>query len=54
MREDQYLEAIYGVTSRIENKLWMQKMCKDAKWIFDSAELRKRLMNAAEVKAQHF
>ena len=53
IREDQYLEDIYGVQARIENQVWMQKMCKEAKWVFDTMELRKRLFELAEVDMRH-
>jgi len=54
IREDQYLEDIYGVQSRIENQVWMQKMCKEAKWVFDTADIRKRILEAAGIDAKHF
>ena len=54
IREDQYLEDVYGVSSRLTNGDWMKKMVKDAKWIFDSADLRKRILEAANIDAKHF
>ena len=53
MREDQYLEDVYGASSRLKSSEWLAKMGKEAKWVFDSKELRKRLFEAASVEVKH-
>ena len=37
---DEWLEAIYGATNRLSSKEWLDKVAKDAIWIFSSDELR--------------
>jgi hypothetical protein len=53
VREDQFLEDIFGVQARLENKEWMTKLTKDAKWIFDSSDVRKRLHNLAGIDLKY-
>ena len=53
MREDQYLEDVYGATSRLKSGEWLAKMGKEAKWVFDTKELRRRLLEAASVDMKH-
>ena len=50
VREDQYLEDLYGMKSYMDTEDWMKKMVEDGKWVFDSAQLRKRLLEAAEIE----
>ena len=51
--EDQFLEAVFGPASRLETEEWVKKMVKDAKWVFDSDELRKRLIELAELDVRY-
>ena len=53
VQEDHFLEDIYGLSSQIANLQWRKKLCGDAKWIFDTAEIRKRLFDAAEIEPRH-
>ena len=53
MREDQYLEDVFGAASRLKAQEWLAKMGKEARWVFDSAQLRKRLLEAASLEAKH-
>ena len=53
VREDQFLEDMYGASSRLASEDWLKKICKEAKWVFDSKELRKRLFEAAEIEQRH-
>ena len=53
LREDQYLEDVYGSNSRLSNDEWLTAMIQKAKWIFDSAELRKRILAEAGIDAKH-
>ena len=50
LREDQYLEGIFGVSSRLENKEWFDRQTdKKNTWIFEAQEIRKRLLAAAKI-----
>lgn len=50
VREDQWLEKIFGVNSRVYSADWMKKVTHiDGRWIFDADELRKRLFQDAGV-----
>jgi hypothetical protein len=53
VREDQLLEDIYGASSRLENQEFLQKLCKDAVWVFSAKELRKRLLEAASLPSKY-
>ena len=53
LREDQYLEDVFGPASRLETEEWVQAMCTKADWIFDSKQLRKRLLELAEIEPRH-
>ena len=53
LREDIYLEAVYGATSRLQNEEWLDKHKKEAKWVFEPMELRKRLFEVSEVGMRH-
>ena len=37
IREDVWLEDVFGVCSRLDNEVWVDKVSKSANWIFDSA-----------------
>ena len=50
VKEDQWLEEVYGAQSRLDNDEWLSKVQKDGNWIFDAKELRKRLFAAAELE----
>ena len=53
LREDQYLEDVFGASARPPHEEWLQRQCGAAKWLFDSSEMRKRLCNAAGVEIKH-
>ena len=53
IREDQFLDDVFGYDSTLDNALWLEKMCKEAAWVFDSAQLRKRLLEAASIEEKH-
>ena len=53
LREDQYLEDVFGMTGYLETEDWMKVMCKKGKWIFDSTEVRKRIFKLAEIEVRH-
>jgi len=54
LREDQYLEDVYGVQSKLDNEPWLAKNAKEANWVFNTVSLRKRLFEAAEIEMRHF
>lgn len=41
LREDVFLEAIYGQETKLDNEIWLKKICESGKWIFNSKDLRK-------------
>jgi len=49
LREEQWLDSIYGTQSRLDNDLWVAKVKKEAKWIFSAKEMRTRIFALAEV-----
>lgn len=53
VREDQWLESVYGAQSRLENSAWLERVQKDGKWIFDPKELRAKLFAQAGYTARH-
>ena len=53
LREDQFLEDLYGASSRLTSDQWLKKVCKEGSWVFDSKELRKRLFEGAEIEQRH-
>ena len=53
LREDQYLEDVYGSNSRLSNDEWLTQMIQKTKWVFDSAEIRQRVLKEAGVDARH-
>ena len=53
IREDQWLEVVFGTASRMQSDAWVQKAATEGKWIFDSKEMRKRIFAEADVSIQH-
>ena len=49
VREDQWLDDVYGTNSRMHNQDWLQKVVKDGNWLFVAKDLRKRVFKAAEI-----
>ena len=43
IREDQWLEDVYGQNSRLDNAIWVEKVTKTAKYIYQPAEMRKKI-----------
>ena len=43
VRDDQWLEDVYGVNSRLENTEWVQRVVKQGKWVFNAKELRDKV-----------
>ena len=53
LREDQYLEDVFGQMSYLETEEWMSMMVTEGKWIFNSAHVRKRLLKLADIELRH-
>ena len=53
IREDQWLEEVYGQNSRLDNALWVEKVTKKAKWIYEPSEMRKKLFAEAGISIRH-
>lgn len=49
VREEQWLEEVYGAQSRLDNEVWLEKVTKTAKWIYIAKDLRKKLFEVANV-----
>ena len=43
IREEQFLEEVFGAASRLMSDAWCQKVATAAKWIFNADEMRKKL-----------
>ena len=50
VREEQWLEEVYGAQSRLDNEIWLEKVTKSAKWIYIAKDMRKKLFETANVK----
>ena len=53
VREEQFLEEVFGASSRLMSEQWCQKVSTDAKWVFNSNEMRKKLFANAEITIRH-
>jgi len=41
--ENSLLDSIFGVQSKVKYEVFKEKTIKDAKWIFNATELRKKI-----------
>ena len=48
------LEDIFGTKSTISYNEFVERVSKEASWIFNAPEIRKRIFEAAEVEMKHF
>jgi hypothetical protein len=52
--EDEFLEAVYGAKSRLENEVWLTNVSdKKAKWIFTAEEMRTKVLAQAGIEKKH-
>lgn len=51
--EDQLLDALYGFSSTLQNEVWLEKITKEGKWVFDATQLRAKLFESAQVATKH-
>jgi len=54
VREDQFLEEIYGNRAHLDKSEWLDKISNEVNWIFDSAKIRQRLFLSANIEQRHF
>ena len=54
VREDQYLEDVFGARTSLDKEDWLEKMVNEAKWAFSSTQLRQRLLDVAGIVPRHF
>lgn len=53
LREDDFLEAVYGAKSRVSRDAWVESVTQSADWIVNSDKLREKIMSAASVSKRH-
>jgi hypothetical protein len=53
IREDQWLEDVFGTASRMQSDEWVQKTATVGNWIFNSNQMRKRIFTEADVPVEH-
>ena len=54
MLEEDWLEDVYGLNGNLVNATWIEKVTSPkGRWIFDAAELRKKIFAKAGVPTKH-
>ena len=53
LREDKWLEQIYGAQSRLKSDQWVRQVSTEANWIFNMDQVRKELFTEASVDIRH-
>ena len=43
LREDVFLDDVYGVNSKLDNEAWLSGVIKKGSWVFDSKQLRTKV-----------
>ena len=51
--ENSILDCIFGVQSKVKYEVFKEKCIKEAKWIFNATELRKRIHAVANLPMKH-
>lgn len=51
--EGSLLDDIFGVQSKVKYEVFKEKCIKDAKWVFNATELRKRIHDLAKLPLNH-
>ena len=55
LREEDWLEAVFGVQSRLDNDTWLSKVVmKEANWVYDPKQLRAKLFKQAGITSRHW
>ena len=50
LREDRFLEDIFGTNTKLDNDPYMKNLCEKSSWIFSAKEMRKEVFKQAEVQ----
>jgi len=50
MREDIFLEAIYGNETKLDNEVWVKKIVETGKYVFNSKDLRKMIFKQCSIE----
>ena len=45
VREEQFLEEVFGAASRLMSDAWAQRVATQAKWIFNANDMRKKIFS---------
>ena len=53
VREEIWLEDVFGANSRLTSDVWADNVSKKANWIFDPKETRKKLFSEAKLTIKH-
>lgn len=53
IREDKWLEQVFGVQSRLKSDLWVKQVSTVANWIFNTDQVRKELFSEAGIDSRH-
>ena len=53
LREDQYLEDVFGIKASVEREEWLDKMNTTSSWLYDPAQVRRRLFEVAGGEVRH-
>ena len=53
IREEQFLEEVFGAASRLMSDAWAQKVATSANWIFNANEMRKKIFAQAGITIRH-
>ena len=49
MREDYFIDPVYGDNSRLERAQWIKQVKKECAWLFNPADFRAKLLTEAGV-----
>lgn len=53
LREDDWLEKVYGYSSSLKNDAWLEKVQGDASWITEPEEIRAKILAQASLDNLH-
>ena len=53
IREEVWLEEVFGAQSRLESDAWVDKVKGTANWIFDATATRRKIFAEAKITIKH-
>lgn len=53
VREEDWLEEVFGAQSRLESDVWVDKVKGQANWIFDADATRRKIFAESKVTMRH-